>query len=153
MGIWHPLFIWPMPAGRPAPAAAAQTTAGLQKWVFDGTQWKLAYTLQAGLDLGRPYTVRGYPTGNNAATGLPWAQATDRLRNITGRVNRDGTATIWAVTSTVSGSGDQGADPNKLAEITDPLAAASPAAGESFRTVQAARFAEVLRGVSFTPAR
>ncbi len=33
-------------------AAAAQTTAGLQKWVFDGTGWKLAYTLQAGLNLG-----------------------------------------------------------------------------------------------------
>jgi len=68
-------------------------------------------------------------------------------------VNRDGTATIWAVTSTVSGSGDQGADPNKLVAITDPLNATGPAAGESFRTVSAARFAEVLRGVSFTPAR
>jgi hypothetical protein len=68
-------------------------------------------------------------------------------------VNRDGTATIWAVTSTVSGSGDQGADPNKLVEITDPLATTAPAAGESFRTVRAARFAEVLRGVSFTPER
>jgi hypothetical protein len=68
-------------------------------------------------------------------------------------VNRDGTATIWAVTSTVSGGGDQGADPNKLVEITDPLAATSPASGESFRTGQAARFAEVLRGVSFTSAR
>jgi hypothetical protein len=68
-------------------------------------------------------------------------------------VNRDGTATIWAVTSTVSGGGDQGADPNKLVEITDPLAATGPAAGESFRTVRSARFAEVLRGVSFTPAR
>jgi hypothetical protein len=68
-------------------------------------------------------------------------------------VNRDGTATIWAVTSTVSGGGDQGADPNKLVEITDPLAATATAPGESFRTVRAARFAEVLRGVSFTPAR
>src|SRR6185437_8184657 len=132
-------------------AAAAQTTAGLQKWVFDGTQGKLAYTLQAGLNLGRPYTVRGYPTGNNAATGLPWAPATDGLRNITGRVNRDGTATIWAVTSTVSGGGDQGADPNKLVAITDPLSATAPASGESFSTVRAARFAEVLRGVSFAP--
>jgi hypothetical protein len=98
-------------------------------------------------------TTESYPTGTNAATGLPWAPATDGLRNITGRVNRDGTATIWAVTSTVSGGGDQGADPNKLVAITDPLAATSPAAGESFRTVRAARFAEVLRGVSFTPAR
>jgi hypothetical protein len=35
-------------------AAAAQTTAGLQKWVFDSTlgEWKLAYVLTAGLNLG-----------------------------------------------------------------------------------------------------
>jgi hypothetical protein len=133
--------------------AAAQSTAGLQKWVFDSAagEWKLAYTLQAGLNLGQPYTVFGYPTGINAATGLPWAPATDGLRNITGRVNRNGTVTIWAITSTVSGSGDQGADPNKLVAITDPLSAVSPAAGESFRTVRAAGFGEVLRGVSFTP--
>lgn len=72
-------------------------------------------------------------------------------RNITGRVNRNGTVTIWAITSTVSGGGDQGADPNKLVAITDELGASFPAAGESFRTVRAAGFGEVLRGVSFTP--
>jgi hypothetical protein len=134
-------------------AAAAQSTAGLQKWVFDSSagEWKLAYTLQAGLNLGRPYTVFGYPTGINAATGLPWAPASDGLRNITGRVNSNGTVTIWAITSTVSGGGDQGADPNKLVTITDSLSATSPAARESFRTVRAAGFGEVLRGVSFTP--
>jgi hypothetical protein len=55
--------------------------------------------------------------------------------------------------SILGGGGDQGADPNKLVEITDPLAATALAPGESFRTVRAARFAEVLRGVSFTPAR
>jgi hypothetical protein len=132
-------------------AASAQAKAGLQKWVFDGSEWKLAYTLRAGLGLGQPYTVRGYPAGVNAATGLPWAPATDGLRNITGRVNPDGTVTIWAITSTVSGGGDQGADPNKLVEITDPLGAAVPSPGESFRTVRAAGFAEVLRGVSFAP--
>jgi hypothetical protein len=59
--------------------------------------------------------------------------------------------TIWAITSTVSGSGDQGADPNKLVEITDSPAATAPGAGEGFSTVRTARFAEVLRGVSFTP--
>jgi hypothetical protein len=55
--------------------AAAQTTAGLQKWVFNSStqMWTLAYTLQTDLDLGVPYTVWGYPTGTNAATGLPWA--------------------------------------------------------------------------------
>jgi hypothetical protein len=132
------------------PAAAAQTTAGLQKWVLSDGSWKLAYTLSAGLDLGTPYTVRGYPAGDNAATGLPWAPATDGLRNITGRVNPNGTATIWAVTSTVSGGGDQGADPNRLVAITDRLAATT-APAESFATVDAARFGEVLRGVAFTP--
>jgi hypothetical protein len=40
-------------------------------------------------------------------------------------VNADGTVSLWAVTSTVSGGGDQGADPNKLVEINDNLAATS----------------------------
>ena len=131
-------------------AAAAQTTAGLQKWVLSQGSWKLAYTLSGGLQLGAPYTVRGYPTGDNPATGLPWSPATDGLRNITGRVNPNGTATIWGITSTVSGGGDQGADPNRLVAITDRLAAAT-APAESFTTVRTARFGEVLRGVSFTP--
>jgi hypothetical protein len=134
-------------------AAATQTGAGLQKWVFDAGlgAWKLAYVLQAGLNLGVPYTVANYPTGQNPKTGLPWAPAADGLRNIVGRVNRDGTATIWAITSTVSGNGDQGADPNQLMMITDNLAATSLPAGESFAAIRTARFGEVLRGVSFTP--
>ncbi len=132
-------------------AAAAQTTAGLQKWVFNGTQWNLAYTLTAGLNLGQPYTVPGYPTGINSGTGLPWSPATDGLRNLTGRVNPNGTVTIWAITSTVSGGGDQGADPNKLVEVTDPLSATSPASWEHFVTVRTAGFGQVLRGVAFTP--
>ena len=133
--------------------AAAQTTAGLEKWTFDSGsgQWNLAYTLQAGLQLGVPYTVAGYPTGNNSATGLPWSPGTDGLRNITGIVNGDGTATIYAITSTVSGNGDQGADPNQLVVITDSLSANSLPPGEGFTTLQTAGFGEVLRGVSFTP--
>jgi hypothetical protein len=125
----------------------------LQKWVFNDTtgSWTLAYTLQAGLGLGAPYTVKGYPTGNNSLTNLPWSPATDGLRNITGRVDHDGTATIWAITSTVSGSGDQGADPNRLVMISDKLAATTLPTGESFTTVRTAGFGEVLRGVSFTP--
>jgi hypothetical protein len=132
-------------------AAAAQTTAGLQKWVFNGTSWNLADTLTAGLNLGEPYSVPGYPTGDNSATGLPWAPATDGLRNLTGRVNPNGTVTIWAITSTVSGGGDQGADPNELVSITDSPAATAPAAGEAFSVVRRAGFGEVLRGVSVTP--
>ncbi|HEY5286742.1 MAG TPA: hypothetical protein VIJ50_06535 [Solirubrobacteraceae bacterium] len=133
--------------------AAAQTGAGLQKWVFNATagEWQLAYTLQNGLNLGKPYTVPGYPTGDNAATNLPWAPATDGLRNIDGRVNPNGTATIWAITSTVSGDGDEGADPNKLVAITDQLGAPTLPTSESFATVRAAASGEVLRGISFTP--
>jgi hypothetical protein len=141
-------------------AAASQPNAGLEKWVFNSGlgEWQLAYTLQSGLNLGAPYTPSSnpalgftWPTGENAATGLPWNPATDGLRNITGRVNLNGTATIWAVTSTVSGNGDQGADPNKVVTVTDPLNAAAPATGESFTTLEAATAGEVLRGVSFTP--
>jgi hypothetical protein len=133
--------------------AATQPTAGLQKWVYSATkgQWTLAYTLQAGLQLGVPYTVPGYPTGNNSVTGLPWSPGADGLRNITGVVNNDGTATIYAITSTVSGNGDQGADPNKLVAITDKVSATTLPTNESFTTLKTAAFAEVLRGVSFTP--
>ena len=134
--------------------AAAQTTAGLQKWIFDpvAQKWNLKYVLQSGLQLGVPYTVPGYPQGTNAATGLPWSPAVDGLRNITGMVNGDGTVTIYAVTSTVSGNGDQGADPNQIVMITDQLSATSLPANETFLTFQSAGYGEVLRGVSFAPS-
>src|SRR6202050_67790 len=134
--------------------AAAQTTAGLQKWVFNSSTqtWNLAYTLQTGLGLGIPYTVRNYPTGNTVGTGLPWAPATDGLRNLTGAVVGD-YAGIWVITSTISGNGDQGADPNQLLVIFDSISNTDPsvAAKESFFTLRQAGFGEVLRGVSFTP--
>ncbi len=136
--------------------AAAQTTAGIQKWTFNSStkSWSLAYTLQTGLELGVPYTVEHYPTGNNSATNLPWAPATDGIRNITGTVDWDGKVTIYGITSTVSGNGDQGADPNRLVAVTDTLSNTDPsvAAKEKFTIVRKAGFAEVLRGVSFTPS-
>jgi hypothetical protein len=134
--------------------AAAQTTAGLQKWIFDsGTQtWNLAYTLRNGLALGIPYSIPGYQTGTNSSTGLPWASATDGLRNITGTVSSDGTAaTIYAITSTVSGNGDQGSDPNKLVAITDNWQPPLCRAPKLSKTLRAAGNLEVLRGVSYAP--
>jgi hypothetical protein len=110
---------------------------GLQKWVLNGSTWSLAYTLTSGLDLGGSYTVGSYP-----------AVATDGLRSLTGRNNGDGTVTLFSVTSTVSASGDQGADPNKLVAITDTIGSQSPG-GESFTTLRTAAFGEVLRGVAF----
>jgi hypothetical protein len=136
--------------------AAAQPTAGLQKWVLVNGTWTLEYTLQNGLKLGQPYTISGYPTGTNgdgstSGTGLPWAPAVDGLRNITGQVNKDGTVTIYAVTSTVSGNGDQGADPNALLSITDDPTATTLPGTEAFTTIDTAKSGEVLRGVSLTP--
>ncbi|WP_322015664.1 hypothetical protein [Paraburkholderia sp. J12] len=135
--------------------AAAESKAGLQKWVYNAStkSWTQVYTLQNGLNLGTPYTVAGYPTGSNSATGLPWAPATDGLRNLTGHVDGDGTVTIWAITSTVSGNGDTGADPNRLVAIRDVLRNTSAAgtAQERFVTLRNAGFGEVLRGVSLAP--
>jgi uncharacterized protein (TIGR03437 family) len=126
--------------------AAGSTTAGLQKWTLVNGKWQLAYVLQNGLNLGQPYTIANYPTSLNPAT--------DGLRNLAGKVNADGTVTVWAVTSTVSTNGDQGADPNQLVSITDVLAnvTAAGAASEKFTILRTANAGEVLRGVSFAPA-
>jgi uncharacterized protein (TIGR03437 family) len=125
--------------------AAGSTTAGLQKWTLAGGTWKMAYVLQNGLNLGQPYSVANYPAAINPATA--------GLRNITGVVNSNGTVTVYAVTSTVSANGDQGADPNKLVSITDTLAntTAAGAASETFTTLRTANAGEVLRGIAWAP--
>ncbi len=127
--------------------AATAPNAGLQKWSLVSGTWQLDYVLQKGLNLGVPYTVANLPTSLNPAT--------DGLRNITGRVNSDGTVTIYGVTSTVSANGDQGADPNKLVMINDVLSnlTATGAASEAFTVVKSANAGEVLRGVSLTPSK
>jgi hypothetical protein len=74
------------------------------------------------------------------------------LRNLAGVVNRDGTVTLWATTSTSSTSGDAGADPNKVVRITDRLAATSltgSAAEESFVTIAGPTYGKVYRGVAY----
>jgi uncharacterized protein (TIGR03437 family) len=125
--------------------AASNPNSGLQKWILSNGVWNRVYVLQNGLGLGVSYSTPNYPANLNPVTG--------GLRNITGRVNADGTVTIWAVTSTVSANGDQGADPNRLVTINDILANTDPAVagGEQFQLVKSAGFGEVLRGVSLTP--
>jgi hypothetical protein len=78
---------------------------------------------------------------------------------MTGQVNGDGTATIYAITSTISPSGDQGADPNQLVSVTDVLASTTVPTGTvqpygqlgHFNVVRRAGSGEVLRGVDFAP--
>ena len=125
--------------------AAGSKTAGLQKWTFANGTWTMAYVMQNGLNLGQQYSVSNYPAALNPAT--------DGLRNLIGRVNGDGTVTLWAITSTVSANGDQGADPNELVTITDTLANTSStvAANEKFTILMTAPAGQVLRGVAFAP--
>ena len=120
--------------------------AGLEKWSKTGGAWHLDYTLQSGLNMGSQYTVNGLPANLDPAT--------TGLRNITGHVNKDGTVSIYGVTSTASGATDQGSDPNKLVSITDNLSFQNlgAAAGEQFDTLRSAAYGEVLRGVAFAPA-
>jgi len=132
---------------------AAQATAGVQKWTLSDGTWHLVYVLNGGLGVGVPYSVPNYPAAFSPATG--------GCRNITGRVHGDGTVDIYAVTSTISASGDQGADPNKLVMVKDRLEATSLPAADGkdngnhavghFVTLRTAAAGEVLRGVAFAP--
>jgi len=126
-------------------------TAGLQKWVLTtpsggSPTWVLEYVIQNGLNLGVPYSVPNYPAAIEPATG--------GCRNITGTVNRDGTATIYAITSTISLNGDNGADPNKLMVVTDRISDTQLSTGhflDTFSTVRSAQAGEAFRGVAFAP--
>jgi hypothetical protein len=126
-------------------------TAGLQKWVLTtgaaGTPtWVLQYTIQNGLNLGVPYSVPNYPASIEPATG--------GCRNITGVVNPDGTATVYAVTSTISLNGDNGADPNQVVSVTDQLKATQPATNgyfDRFFTIRWAHAGVAYRGVALAP--
>jgi hypothetical protein len=133
--------------------AASQATAGVQKWSLVNGTWKLLYILQNGLKIGVPYSVPNYPTSINPATG--------GCRNMTGKVHRDGRVDIYAITSTISNSGDAGADPNKLVKVTDILKATTLPTSNGgwdrddsvghFVILYSAKSGEVLRGVAFAP--
>jgi hypothetical protein len=128
--------------------------AGLQKWILgsDGT-WKLAYTLQAGLNIGQLENVDGYPVSTT----------TYGLRGLTGVVNPDGTATLYAVSAQYSSKSNGTPDPNKLVAITDVISAQTlptfPATDfrattyERFTVLQVAPPGQAFRGVAWAPKR
>jgi hypothetical protein len=134
--------------------AQSLATAGLQKWSLVNGTWTMVYVLQDGLNIGVPYSVPHYPAALDPATG--------GCRNITGRHNGDGTVTIYAITSTISANGDNGADPDKLVKVTDLLKATTLLTQDSdgdrshaighFVTLRSAKAGEVFRGVAFAPA-
>jgi hypothetical protein len=129
---------------------ATLATAGVQKWSLVNGVWQMDYVLQNGLNIGVPYNVPDYPASFDPAT--------DGCRNMTGHVGRDGLVSIYAVTSTVSTSGDQGADPNLLVKVIDRLDATTLPTDDKrhpwlgrFVTLRRAKAGEVFRGVAFAP--
>ena len=116
----------------------ADPMAGLQKWALVGGTWQLEYILTNGLGLLQAQTPAGYPTQS-----YPYG-----LRNMTGSLNGDGTATLYAITSQYSIYSNGEPDPTSLVMITDNVAATTLPAGESFVTLQTSNFGEVFRGVS-----
>lgn len=118
--------------------------AGLEKWSLVDGVWQLDYVLTSGLI--------GVADDNLNGPDGPYPDVTTvGLRNLTGVVlgNR---VTLWATTSTSSASGDNGADPNKVVEITDDIGATTltgPVAHESFRVVAGPTYGTAYRGVAF----
>ncbi len=142
------LYVGDEGSGAATDFGASPTTnaGGLQKWSLVSGVWTLDYTLKGSL-IGHSYT-----TSDGAGHAL--TTTADGLRNLTGRVNGDGTVSIFAVTSTAgSVLGDAGADPNQLVSITDTLAntTAAGAAGEDFTVLQTAALGQALRGVALAP--
>jgi hypothetical protein len=128
--------------------AQSLATAGLQKYSLVNGTWVLDYILQDGLNIGVPYSVDGYPSSLNPATG--------GCRNIAGVDNHDGTATIYAITSTISTNGDTGADPNLLVKVTDRVSNSKRPVANGlqlghFSIIRRANAGEVLRGVALAP--
>jgi hypothetical protein len=129
---------------------------GLTKWSLVNGTWQLDYVLTNGLIGTVDANVGAADAGGYlAADGAPesaWPSVTTiGLRNMTGVVNQAaGTVTIWAVTSTSSTSGDNGADPNKVVVITDQISATTLPASESFSVVAGPTYGTCYRGVAFT---
>jgi hypothetical protein len=112
--------------------------AGLEKWSLVKGTWELDYTLQSGL-IGDSYGVAGW-NYNETVTGL---------RNLTAKIDGAGDITFWATTAVISGSGDNGADPNQIVEITDALAATTLPTTESFSVFDPAKAGLRYGGVAF----
>jgi hypothetical protein len=142
----HTLYVTDEGTGNSADAAHA----GLEKWILGSNgSWTLAYTLTSGL-IGK---VDSNLMGRD---GQYPNVTTIGLRNLTGMVSQDGTVTLWAATSTSSASGDNGADPNRVVEITDEVTATTltgKVASETFRSIAGPTYGTVYRGVAYVAAR
>lgn len=154
-GVWFAnastLYVADEGSGATTDFGSSPTTqaGGLEKYSLVNGTWQLDYELKGSL-IGSSYTVGGL--GSLAGDSL--TTTTDGLRNLTGKVNANGTVTLYAVTSTAgSVLGDSGADPNQIVSITDSLSAtsANQVSGENFSVLDTAALGQVYRGVAVAP--
>ena len=119
-------------SGAPKQDSAKKSTGdgGLQKWIFNGTSWNLAYTISMGLNL----------VSNSAAHG------TTGLLGLTGQVV-DGEVQLFA-TNYTAGDTDQ----TYLFGLSDLLSATTGQQGEAFSILAAAPADSNFKGVSFAPS-
>jgi hypothetical protein len=147
-GVWfadaNTLYVADEGDGNLIGASAKVTTfAGLAQYKYNAASstWQLAQTFQGGL-LDQAASQPG---------SLSWHVHTDGLRNLAGKVNSDGTVTLYATTSTVSDDGthDLGADPNQLVTVT--IGASSTSANTRFSVLKQANPGERFGGVAIAP--
>ena len=103
---------------------------GLQKWIYNGSTWVLAYTLSAGLNL----------VANTSSLG------TTGLIGLTGTVV-GGVVELYTTNYTVTELGQ-----SYLFGITDTLAATSLPTNESFSLLETAAPDTIIRGIAFAPS-
>jgi len=161
-GVIYPFGIWlPTPTtmfvadeGDGVIGNATKSSGGLYEYTFANGKWTQVASFTTGLNLGVAYTVadigKNYGAGGTAAAS--YSTAADGLRNITGKVNADGSYTIYAVTSTIApaagaGLNDPGAEANQLVAIN--VKGTTSAAG--FSLLRTAPYGQVLRGVAIVP--
>jgi hypothetical protein len=116
--------------------------AGLEKWSLVNGTWQLDYVIQDGLNLLQPANVPGYPVPTY----------TYGLRNMTGRVDEDGTVTIYAITSQYSTFSGGEPDPTNLVVVKDRIASKKLETHhhlDHFETLQNSGYGHVFRGVAF----
>ena len=121
-----------------APKQGGAGDGGLQKWSLVNNSWKLDYTLSSGLALQQA-------NANATAATAPYSTG---LIGLTGKVNGDGTVSLYATTEP-----DFDTNSTSLVGITDTLAntTAAQSSGESFATLATAAPGTVIRGVAFAP--
>ncbi len=138
-------------SGSPYAGASSNTNAGLEMWSFANGQWNCDYTIQAGLNLGQPSRATRGATTTSPTVPASRGRRRPTACNISGQVNGDGTVTIYATTSTVSGGGDTGADPNEVVKVIDEVGATTPGS-ESFSVIAPPKNRVRYGGVAVVPA-